>query len=184
MFIKGQVAKSQLYWDAHHKNTIITQWEWTLLHTRRIHKYLRRQKKPILLSQSWKESQDLQCALDLYEPTLTHSLEFFYLSSSFFTVQMVCSKLSFSQPFSIAGHKHLLGISILHIRLHCLALGHQIRGCISYLYGELTGHTHTPGLLWLHRAKFKLNTSKSSQQSLLNVCSEADPEVTWPETGV
>lgn len=152
MFIKGQVAKSQLYWDAHHKKTIITQWEWTLLHTRKIHKYLRRQKKPILLSQSGKKSQDLQCALDLYEPTLTHSLEFFYLSSSFFTVQMVYSNLSFSQSFPISWSQtyslaFLLSTSDCTALLYVTRLEFILWGCISYLYGELTDHTHTPGLL-------------------------------------
>jgi hypothetical protein len=56
-------------------NPITTQWEWTLLHSRRIHKYLRRQKWPYLAFTIRKKPQDSQCALGLYDPSVTPSLE-------------------------------------------------------------------------------------------------------------
>lgn len=62
-----------------------------------------------------------------------------------------------SKPLPSLCSPGLLGILTFHIQLHSLALCTRgeciLWGCISYLYGELTGHTHTPGILWLHKSK-------------------------------
>lgn len=131
MFIKWQVAKSQLHWDGLHKKTILTQWEWTCLHTRRTQQASTQAKETIsCFSQSGKKPQHLQCVLNLCLQPHSNSLTIALLTCSFLSPQ----HLTLKHPASSQSYFPINGPEAYPIL-------HQSRG---YLKSRHPWYLHSP----------------------------------------